>query len=468
MKALIEKARQAAPFWKKKSIRQRASYLKRLRQEFFKARDQMAHTITDEISKPILQSYMAEVFPSLANLKFLIQKGGQWLEPREEETPFFANATLAKVTFSPYGVVAIIGTWNYPLLLNLSTITEALLAGNTVLFKPSELASDVARELDSLFKKADFPDGVFQTVYGDAKVGQALVKADADKYFFTGSAAVGRSIYTELAARGKPCVLELSGNDPLIARHDAPLSLSVKAAVWGSMMNSGQNCIGAKRLLVHEKIVSDFKTLFLKELKKLVLGPPQNWETDLGPLRREKELLRCEELIQDAVTSGAKILAGGKRAQLNTPGSFFEPTLLEGVTPKMKLWTEDYFGPIALLDSFKTDEEAVAKANLNPFGLGGAIFSKNKKAASTMAAQLECGMVTINEVVWPISLPMLPFGGVKESGFGRSRGLEGLREMVYTKTLFGRSSRNQFRPHYFAPANKWTSKIPKFMGWLYR
>jgi acyl-CoA reductase-like NAD-dependent aldehyde dehydrogenase len=254
-------------------------------------------------------------------------------------------------------------------------------------------------------------------------------------------------------------VLELSGNDPFIVRHDAPVALSVKAAVWGSMMNSGQNCVGAKRLLIHEKVYPDFKTLFLKELKKLVLGPPENWETQIGPLRREKELLRCEELIAEAVAAGATVLAGGKRAKQPTEGHFFEPTLLEGITPKMKLWSEDYFGPIALLDSFKTDDEALAKANSNPFGLGGAIFSKNKKRAQVMATQMECGMVTINEVIWPISLPMLPFGGVKASGFGRTRGMEGLHEMVYTKTIFAKSSRNRFRPHYFLPANKWTSKM---------
>lgn len=465
---IFEKAQAASAQWQQTSIKKRIQYLKKLKKILYTHKDELAQLITQEIGKPILQSYMAEVYPSLSNLKHLIQKAPEWLQSREEEAPFTAKATLSKITYSPYGIIGIIGTWNYPLLLNLSTITEALMAGNTVIFKPSELSWMVAEKIEHLFKEADFPEGVFQTIYGEAEVGQMLIQGEADKYFFTGSVAVGRKIYSQLAEKGKPVVLELSGNDPLIAREDAPIDLTAKAAIWGAMINAGQNCIGTKRFLIHKSIYAPFKERCLKELNSLVLGPGKNWETQIGPLRREKEVLRCEELIQDALNQGATLLAGGKRATLNYPGHFFEPTLIENIQPSMKLWTEDYFGPIALLNSFETDEEAIEKANSGPLGLSAAIFSKDQKRAEQIASQLSCGTVTLNEVIWPIALPMYPFGGTKASGFGRTRGLEGLLEMVYTKTVFGKSARDRFRPHYFAPANKWTPKIPKWMGWFFK
>ncbi len=461
-------AQAASKQWQQLSIKERATLLEKFRKKLFASRDEIAQLITQEIGKPILQSYMAELYPSLANLKYLIKNSESMLESRNEETPFITKATLAKVTFLPYGVIGIIGTWNYPLLLNLSTIIEALIAGNSVVFKPSELSWMVAQKIQQLFDQAELPKGIFQTVYGGAETGQSLIKSQINKLFFTGSVEVGRQVQTQCAEQGKPAVLELSGNDPFIVRHDAPLSIAAAAAVWGSMLNSGQNCIGTKRILVHQSIYTSFKEKMIAELKKLKMGPGQDWSTTIGPLRREKELIRCEELIQEATQKGAHILLGGKRAQTSYAGHFFEPTLIENINNDMRLWNEDYFGPIALLDSFETDEEAIKKANSNSFGLGGAIFSKDQKRAEQMALQLESGMVTINEVIWPISLPMLPFGGTKASGFGRTRGLEGLREMVYTKTLFARSAKDGFRPHYFQPASKWTSKIPKWMGWFYR
>jgi len=262
--------------------------------------------------------------------------------------------------------------------------------------------------------------------------------------------------------------LELSGNDPLIVREDASLPLATKAAIWGSMINAGQNCIGIKRIFVHQSVFEKFKNLLLTEIKKLKCGPGQDWETNIGPLRREKELIHCEELIVDALAKGGKVLFGGKRVPLPHPGHFFEPTLLTDITPNMKIWSEDFFGPMALLDSFSSDEQAIEKANSIPLGLSGAIFSRNMKAAERCASALDGGMVTINEVIWPVALPMFPFGGKKSSGFGRMRGLEGLREMVNVKTVFARSSNGWFRPHYFVPSNKYGSKIVKWMSLFYK
>lgn len=464
----FRRSRQAAAEWNQSKLNERLKLLSRLRKFLFQDRDRLASLLTRETGKPVLQSYMAEVFPSLYNLKYLIRRGPEWLAPRKEHPPFHVSAVKSEIRFEPLGLVAILGTWNYPLLLNLSSITEALIAGNTVIFKPSELSLMTAQFLEELFQKAGFPEGVFQVVYGGPETGQAVLENGPDKVFFTGSVAVGRLIYQKLAAKGIPCVLELSGNDPLIVRSDANLSLAVRAAVWGTMLYSGQNCIGTKRVLVHRSLLDSFKKDFVREIDLLQVGDPNKWETHLGPLRRELELRRCEELVQDAVSKGAEILTGGKRFSTPYPGFYFQPTVLTGIRPEMKVWHEDFFGPIALIDSFNTEEEAAEKANSVPLGLGASVFSGNLRKAEKLASRLKCGMVSINEVFIPVALPMFPFGGTKASGFGRMRGLEGLREMVNVKTFFARSSSKWLRPHYFQKGMKQGGRLPKWIGIFYK
>ncbi|CEK14706.1 aldehyde dehydrogenase family protein [Chthonomonas calidirosea] len=416
--ATIHRANKALLHWSRLTPRQRGDYLKQLGRVLAAQAEQLVSTIHQEIGKPLQEVYGAEILPSLSAIKWLEQQIAHYLRPRR-----LRQVTLAP---QPYGVVGIIGTWNYPLWLNLTPILWALAAGNTVVWKPSELATASAFALQSCLEQAELP--VF-LVIGDAQVGQALCRSSIQKLAFTGSTATGRSILSTLAQGPTPAVMELSGNDASIVTAYADLTSAARCLVWARCCNAGQSCVAPQRIFVHQKCYHEFLTLCQQQMERLQL------EQELTPLRTENLRSNLHQRVQAACAQGAELLTGGYA--LSRTGYFYAPTLVADCTDDMALMQEDLFGPVLAVSSVHSDEEAVERANRSEFTLGVSIWTKDRQHGRFLAQQLRAAVVTINEVELLIAAnPAIPFGGWRLSGFGKQRGREGLDEFVVWKAIY--------------------------------
>ncbi len=465
----VSGARAAFERWRSLSIRQRAAYLFTLRRRIAAQAESLSQLIAEENGKPVLEALGAEVFGSLEALGVLLSEGEKWLAPENIRMTFFdrfRGVRRRQLFYEPFGVIGIIGTWNYPLLINMRQITSALFAGNTVVWKPSELSLNLAVRLQSLFEEAGFPEGVFTLLPGDSRAGEALIKAGCDKVIFTGHGKTGRRILAALAEQAVPSVMELSGADAALVCEDADLPLAVKGLAWGAMTNAGQSCVASRRIIVHQTVYPVFADAFLKIVRALKIGDPKNPDTEVGPLRTQAQADLLEELIRDAVGKGAVVLAGGRR--LNNPGGvFFEPAVLTGVNDSMTIVREEFFGPVVLLFSARDEGEMVAFANNSPYGLGASVWTRDRRRGQRLASRLESGIVWVNEALFSAGDGRLPFGGVKGSGFGRVGGAEGLRQMARVKCV-EEASPQGFRPHYFPYGAEKYKQLSKIIRWRHR
>ncbi len=451
----VARARTAAGDWSAQTPRARAEALQRLHNRLARDADTLAATVTAEIGKPLQESYGADVLPALAALRWLIQNGPRAL--RERRVP---GARHARLQAQPYGAVGVIGTWNYPLYLNLAPIAWALLAGNAIVWKPSELATATALALAERFEQERLP---VITILGDGATGRALCQAGCDKITFTGGVATGRAILRELANYGTPSVMELSGNDAMIVCDDADIGLAAQAAVWGRCCNAGQSCVAPQRIFVAEVVYPAFLDTTRRIIETLRLG------ADIGPMRTEALRARADALVQAAVGQGARLITGGRilaqtpntRADGNDPaiapeaspdlqasGFFYAPTLLADCHSDMAIMTQDFFGPVLPVCPTRGDADALARANASDMALGASVWTKDRARAARIAGGLNVGMVSINEILLDAANPALPFGGLRASGFGRQRGLAGLEEFVQWKTV-ARHASGGVRRHFF-------------------
>jgi acyl-CoA reductase-like NAD-dependent aldehyde dehydrogenase len=428
--AAVAQANSTLPHWSRLSPRQRCGYLRQLRTVLAAQAEQLATTIHQEIGKPLQEVYGAEILPSLAALKWLEQQVPQLLRPRRlRQTNLYPQ---------PYGVVGVIGTWNYPLWLNLTPIVWALAAGNTVVWKPSELAIASACALQNCFEQADLP--VF-LVIGDAVTGQSLCRSAIQKLAFTGSLTTGRTILATLAQVPIPAVMELSGNDASVVTACADLPSAARCLVWARCCNAGQSCVAPQRIFVHHQRYHEFLTLCQQQMERL------KPERELTPLRTEDLRRSLHQMVQIACAQGAVLLTGGHA--LPRTGYFYAPTLVADCTDDMALMQEDFFGPVLAVASVRDDEEAVERANRSNFTLGASVWTKNRKHGFLLAQQLQAAVVTINEAELLVAAnPAIPFGGWRLSGFGKQRGREGLDEFVIWKAVHVTSPSKQ-RYHLF-------------------
>jgi acyl-CoA reductase-like NAD-dependent aldehyde dehydrogenase len=353
-----------------------------------------------------------------------------------------------------------IGTWNYPLLLNAPPIAQALAAGNAVVWKPSELAPLSGMKLKESLAEACVPDGLVSVVFGGPEVGRALVEADIDKGFFTGGVRNGRKVLVALAARGIPAVAELSGFDPAVVLPEAPFAPTVKSLAWAAFVGAGQTCVAVKRVFV----VGDARRwadALAREARALRVGDPARRGIDVGPLISEAARERVHATIRAAVAAGAEILSGG--APPDGPGWFYPPTVLLAATPEPEKALQGVFGPVVVVRGVPDVAAAVAAANASRYGLAASVWSRDTRAAAAVAGRLEAGMVTVNEAVTPTMHASAPFGGTKASGFGRTHGPYGLREFTRPHVTFTRRA-GGFRPQVF-PYDK--LPVARFLG-VYR
>jgi len=414
-------------------LRGRCELLRGLRDTIFEARDEIVDIITRESGKPRVEAVFAELLLALDTAGFLARRAPKWLRP--ERVPHHNLALKAKsgrLTYEPYGIVAIISPWNYPFAIPMLQAISAVVAGNAVLLKPSELTPATGALVVQLFERAKFPEHLVQIVQGAGNIGAALIDAGPEKVFFTGSVATGKRIAEACAAKLIPSVLELGGKDAMIVLSDADIDVASSAAVWGGFTNCGQACLSVERIYVDQAVAARFIDLCIRKAKRLRVGPCSDPETEIGPMIRLRQLEQVEAQLRDAVERGAKVLTGGRRRPDLGP-NFLEPAVIVNVDHAMRVMREETFGPVIAIREVASDDEAVELANDSPFGLSASVWTRDSRRGREIAARLRVGSVMINDVGSYYGICEAPHGGRGESGWGRSHSRIGLREMVQVK-----------------------------------
>jgi acyl-CoA reductase-like NAD-dependent aldehyde dehydrogenase len=339
------------------------------------------------------------------------------------------------VTFEPLGVIASIMPWNYPYWQGLRFAAPSLMIGNTIVLKPASATMQCGIEIEKTFQKASVPEGIFQTLVGDSKIAESLIDSDGvNAVTFTGSVPVGAKVAQRATSKLKKTVLELGGSDPFIVCEDADIEKAASGAVKGRFVNCGQSCIASKRFIVTKNIAKEFTEQFIQKTEKLKVGDPLADDTDLGPVVNAKSLENMEGIVKRSVKEGAELLIGGERVDKSRRrGYFYSPTILTRVTPAMEIAQEEVFGPVAPIIVADDEKEAIEIANDSKFGLGASIWTQNLEKAEELSSMVKSGMVTVNNVV--ISDPRVPFGGIKNSGFGRELSRYGMLEFVNIKSV---------------------------------
>lgn len=431
--ALFKRARQAQKEWSARPLRKRCAELRILRDAIFARRDEIADIISREAGKPRVEAIFAEVLLALDTVDFLARQAPRWLRP--ERVPHHNLAMKAKsgwMEFSSLGVVAIISPWNYPFSIPMAQVIPALVAGNAVVLKPSELTPWCGQLVGELVEQAKFPPGLLQVVQGGGEIGAATIDAGPDKVFFTGSVATGQRIAEACAKKLIPSVLELGGKDAMIVLADADLDVASSAAVWGGFMNCGETCISVERIYVEHAIAERFAELCVAKTKKLRVGPATDPDVEIGPMIRPRQLEQVEAQLRDAVARGAQILTGGKRRPDLGP-NFLEPAVVANVDHSMQLMREETFGPVIAIQSVANAAEAIALANDSPFALSASVWTNNTRHGKEIASRIRAGSVMINDVASYFGITEAPHGGPGASGWGHTHSRLGLLEMVQVK-----------------------------------
>lgn len=420
VRAKVASLRERAAEWQGVSSVQRAAHVHQAAKVIRERSKALAELMTREQGKPIRES-TGEVENAADRLDYFCETGLRALAPIEETLP---SGIRMKTRFQPIGVVAAIKPWNFPIGIPLWTIGPALLAGNTLLFKPSERTPLLGEAIVDVFRAGGLPGGVLEIVHGADDAGRAVVASDVDMIAFVGSQAAGREIMRGSADRLRRVVLELGGKDPMIVCADADLEKAVDGAIVGTFRNCGQVCCGVERIYVEKSVCGEFLAAVVERTQRLRVGDGLRPDTDVGPMNREEEVQRVERHIADAVSKGARVLAGGRRIR----GQFFEPTVITGVRDDMLIAREETFGPVMPVVAVESIEEAIDLANSTDFGLTATVWTRDLGKAQRIALEVQAGTIGINQPVG--SLVQAPWGGVKKSGIGRMLGPEAVREFT--------------------------------------
>ncbi|HKQ07061.1 MAG TPA: aldehyde dehydrogenase family protein [Blastocatellia bacterium] len=465
--AAVARARAAQPAWAALSCRNRARYILKVRRALYDRKEEVCRIISDETGKPEFEALTTEVFMVSDLMSHFAMKSEKLLRHKRFTLAVFRNKR-SLISREPLGVVGVISPWNFPFSIPVGEIVMALMAGNTVVLKPSEHTPLVGDAIKRLFAAAGFPEGVLEVVQGDGTTGAALVEAAVDKIFFTGSVSTGRKIAEAAARRLLPVVLEMGGKDPMIVCDDAPFERTVKGAVWGAFMNCGQVCASVERLYVVEPLAERFIAAVVDEVKRLRLGrPTSDCSTDVGPLTNEQQLNTVIEHVGDAVARGARVLAGGRRRE-DLGGYFFEPTVLVDVDQTMKVMSEETFGPVLPIKVVKDEEEAIREANSTRYGLLASVWTADNEKGRRLARRIEAGTVIINDAIYTHGAARTPWFGVKESGLGVTHGDAGLFEFTRLKHVNWDLLPLKSDWWWFPYTPAWEQRFKSLMKLLYR
>jgi len=414
--------------YKTTSFEQRSSWMVRAADLMESEREALARIATTEMGKTIV-SARAEVDKCARTMRYFAEHAPDFLADELIRT----TASSSYVTYQPLGPILAIMPWNFPYWQVIRFAAPALMAGNVALLKHAPNVPQTALAIEDLFGRAGFPEGVFQSLLVEAdRVQRIIADNRVVAVTLTGSDRAGKVVASNAAMNLKKAVLELGGSDPFIVMPSANLDKAVEVGVTARVQNNGQSCIAAKRFIAHEAIAREFEEKFVALMASLVVDDPMDADTDVGPLvsDRARQLLLAQ--VEDALDKGAELLFGGMVPE--RPGFYYQPAVVKSITPEMRMYKEEVFGPVAAVYEVSSLEEAVSLANDNPYGLGSSVWTEDEDERRYCVQELEAGQVFFNAMV--ASTPELPFGGVKQSGYGRELSAHGMREFTNQKTVW--------------------------------
>jgi acyl-CoA reductase-like NAD-dependent aldehyde dehydrogenase len=434
--AVVAGVAQVQPFWAQLTLRDRARYLERAAQVLIDESDEIRDLIVAEQGKPRNEAFAMEVLPTIDALQWIAGEGQRLLADESVPMPqLFLKTKQTAFTYEPLGVIGVISPWNYPWSIPFGEVALALMAGNGVVLKPASLTPLLGERIAHVFERAGVPEGLIRVVHGPG-TGAAVVAADVAKVFFTGSVETGRGVGVECARRLKGSVLELGGKDPMIVLGDAKLDHAVAGALWGGFANAGQTCSGIERVYVMREVADRFTAAVVDGARALRVGDPLSWDTEIGPMVSREQFEIVRELVDDAVAAGATLHCGGPVQAppgAGLDGDFYAPAVLTGVTHDMRIMREEIFGPVLPIITVDSEDEALVLANDSEFGLGASVWTSDRSKGERIAGELESGMVWINDHMFSHGACQCAWGGVKESGLGRTHSKFGLYECVNVK-----------------------------------
>jgi len=461
----LERARKAQPAWAQRSVGERAKFVQRALAILIERQDRIVEIVMRESGKPASEALMIDVFAACDAMTYWSKHAPRILRPeRKRLHGMLRFMKKLEIVYRPLGVVGVISPWNGPVILSLNPTVQALLAGNTVLLKPSEVTPFSGQIVGDLFSAAGLPEGVLTVLTGDGETGAALVAAGVDKISFTGSVATGRRVAVACAERLIPCTLELGGKDPMIVCADADLDAAAGGAVAGGFLNTGQYCCGTERVYVMEEVADLFTEKVVARAR--ALRQADVGEFDVGAMFWPRQLEIVERHVEEAKARGAQVLVGGRRNPA-LKGLYYEPTVMSGVSDDMALMREETFGPVLPIVRVRDVEEAIARANDTSYGLGANVWTRDTKRGREIALRIDSGSVCINDMTMTYGATEAPFGGRKDSGVGQVNGSLGPRGYAYAQPILtDRFGGRQAAKHYPYSREK-DEGMKKFIRFLF-
>jgi len=452
--AAVARARVAFEAWRVLSFRQRRQHVLAVRDLMLDRLDDLVGVITAETGKLGSEAIFTEIMTGCETIAYYARHGEAALRPRKVGAGLMSHKQAVR-HYEPLGVVGVISPWNYPFILALTPVVTAVLAGNAVVLKPSEITPLVGQAIGDLFAEVGDHADLVQVVTGGGGTGEALVRAGVQKICFTGSARTGKRVMAAASDTLTPVLLELGGKDPMIVCADADLDRAASGAVWGAFQNSGQTCMSVERVYVDQAVYEPFVERVVAKTRAVRQGVAAG--DDIGSMTFPPQLDTVERHVDEALAAGARALTGGRRVE-GRDGLWYEPTVLVDVSQDMAVMRDETFGPVLPILAVSGPDEALALANDSAYGLNSSVWTADPARAESLAAGLEAGNVCVNDVIVSYGVPALPFGGVKQSGIGRVHGPEGLHEFSQVKSVL--------TDRFGLPRELWWFPTPRPLGAL--
>jgi acyl-CoA reductase-like NAD-dependent aldehyde dehydrogenase len=459
----VARARRAQPAWEALGFAGRAAILRRAIQILLRDQEEYIEVIRRETGRSRFETIMMEIFPACDSLEYFSKNAAKFLQD-ERPGMHLLRAKKLVITYRPLGVIGIITPWNGPFILALNPSVQALMAGNTVVLKPSEVTPFSGHLVRRLFAAAGLPADAFIVVDGDGEAGAALVNGGVDKIAFTGSVRTGRKIGEACGRNLIPCTLELGGKDPMIVCDDADLDRAARGCVFGAFLNAGQFCCGTERVYVVERVADEFTSKVVAHVSTLRQGT--EGEYDIGPMIWPQQLAIVEQHVDDARAKGAKVLTGGRRNPA-LGGLFYEPTVLTDVTQEMRVMREETFGPVLPILRVRDEEEALRLANDSDYGLSSTLWTNDDEKALRLARRIDAGSVCVNDSSVTYGALEAPFGGVKTSGLGQVHGSNGLKSYCAAKPVLMNRFRQKEELVWYPYTREKGETLQKVMRWVW-